>query len=81
MLTKYITAVKTSFSPFNPRSGKTVRSFLALLPSNARSTMAIDVKMFGKAQAEAPATLAISFSRISLFQIRKTIPASIHFEL
>jgi large subunit ribosomal protein L53 len=62
MLTKYITAVKTSFSPFNARTGKTVRNFLAMLPPNARSTMSIEVKMLGRAQAEQPADLSISFS-------------------
>jgi large subunit ribosomal protein L53 len=62
MLTKYISAVKTRFSPFNAQSGKTVRLFLAMLPPNARSTMAIDVKMLGRAQAAQPANLSISFS-------------------
>jgi large subunit ribosomal protein L53 len=62
MLTKYITAVKTSFSPFNARTGKTVRNFLAMLPPNARSSMAIDVKMLSRAQAAQPASLSISFS-------------------
>ncbi|KAM3420114.1 hypothetical protein BST61_g3416 [Cercospora zeina] len=61
MITKYLTAVKTAFSPFNPRSGKTARNFLAQLPPNARSTMAIDVKLLPKAMANKPATLALSF--------------------
>ncbi|WPH01592.1 Hypothetical protein R9X50_00444000 [Acrodontium crateriforme] len=61
MLTKYITSVTTAFSPFNPRSGKTVRNFLAMLPPNARSTMAIDVKMHDKSAIEAPTTLAVKF--------------------
>ncbi|KAK5135412.1 hypothetical protein LTR08_005354 [Meristemomyces frigidus] len=61
MITKYITAVTTGFSPFNARSGKTVRNFLALLPPNARSKMAIDVKMFGQREAEKPASLALKF--------------------
>ena len=62
MLTKYLTAVSTAFSPFNARSGKTIRNFLALLPPNARSTMAIDVKMFGQAEADVPARLSLKFS-------------------
>ncbi len=62
MLTKYLTGVTTAFSPFNARSGKTVRNFLALLPPNARSTMAIDVKMFGQSDAQKPATLSLKFS-------------------
>ncbi|KAK4550230.1 hypothetical protein LTR36_003197 [Oleoguttula mirabilis] len=61
MITKYITAVSTAFSPFNARTGKTVRNFLALLPPNARSKMAIDVKMFGQAEAEKPASLSLKF--------------------
>ncbi|KAF7195193.1 54S ribosomal protein L44, mitochondrial [Pseudocercospora fuligena] len=61
MITKYLTSVATSFSPFNPRSGKTARNFLALLPPNARSTMAIDVKMLPQAQAHQPVTLDLKF--------------------
>ncbi|KAK5113123.1 hypothetical protein LTR62_003702 [Meristemomyces frigidus] len=61
MHTKYLTAVTTTFSPFNPRSGKTVRNFLASLPPNARSTMAISVKMFGQSESNTPATLALKF--------------------
>lgn len=64
MLTKYLTGITTTFSPFNPRSGKTARNFLALLPPNARSTMSIDVKMLGQAGARAPATLGLKFSTI-----------------
>lgn len=62
MITRYITNVSTAFSPFNARSGKTVRNFLALLPPNARSTMKIDVKMFGQKEAEKPASLGLKFS-------------------
>ncbi|TKA23072.1 hypothetical protein B0A50_07389 [Salinomyces thailandicus] len=61
MITRYITNVSTAFSPFNARSGKTVRNFLALLPPNARSTMKIDVKMFGQKEAEKPASLGLKF--------------------
>ncbi|KAK4565447.1 39S ribosomal protein L44, mitochondrial [Recurvomyces mirabilis] len=61
MLTKYITGVTTAFSPFNARSGKTVRNFLASLPPNARSNMAISVKMFGQGEAEKPASLSLKF--------------------
>jgi len=66
MITKYITSVSTSFSPFNARTGKTVRNFLALLPPNARSTMAIDVKMLGQREAEKPASLSLKFSESNL---------------
>ena len=62
MLTKYITSVSASFSPFNARSGKTARNFLALLPPNARSTMAIDLKMGGRNASAQPASLALKFS-------------------
>ncbi|EME44158.1 hypothetical protein DOTSEDRAFT_71841 [Dothistroma septosporum NZE10] len=61
MITKYLTSVATTFSPFNARSGKTARNFLALLPPNARSTMAVDVKMLPKLQAAGPAILALKF--------------------
>ncbi|QIW95333.1 hypothetical protein AMS68_000851 [Peltaster fructicola] len=61
MLTKYLTNVTASFSPFNARSGKTIRSFLAMLPPNARSTIAMDVKMFGINQVDQPARLALKF--------------------
>ncbi|EMF13711.1 mitochondrial ribosomal protein L44 [Sphaerulina musiva SO2202] len=61
MITKYITSVVTAFSPFNPKSGKTARNFLAALPSNARSTMTIDIQLLPKAMAAKPATLALKF--------------------
>ncbi|KAK3675741.1 39S ribosomal protein L44, mitochondrial [Recurvomyces mirabilis] len=66
MLTKYITGVTTAFSPFNARSGKTVRNFLASLPPNARSSMAISVKLFGQGEAEKPASLSLKFSTFRL---------------
>jgi hypothetical protein len=66
MLTKYLTSVTTAFSPFNPKSGKTARNFLAMLPPNARSTMAIDVKLLPQAQKSLPATLALKFSTLSI---------------
>lgn len=62
MITKYLTSVTTSFSPFNARSGKTARNFLALLPPNSRSTMAIDIKTLGKEGARVPAMLGLKFS-------------------
>ncbi|KAM0712468.1 hypothetical protein Q7P37_011564 [Cladosporium fusiforme] len=61
MLTRYITSVSTAFSPFNPKSGKTARNFLAMLPPNARTSMSIDVKMLSQAQKLTPATLALKF--------------------
>ena len=64
MLTKYITSVSAVFSPFNARSGKTARNFLALLPPNARSTMAIDVQMIGRNGSSQPASLALKFSML-----------------
>ena len=62
MLTKYLTNVTATFSPFNARSGKTARNFLALLPPNARSTMSIDIKMLGQRDAQKPAVLGLKFS-------------------
>ncbi|KAI7212199.1 hypothetical protein KC333_g7245 [Hortaea werneckii] len=62
MITKYITGITTSFSPFNPRSGKTIRNFLASLPPNARSTMRIGVKMLGQKDAAKPAMLDLTFN-------------------
>ena len=63
MLTKYITSVRTTFSPFNGRSGKTARIFLSSLPSNARSQMAIEVNALGRNAAAEPAVLALKFSK------------------
>jgi large subunit ribosomal protein L53 len=63
MLTKYITSVRATFSPFNGRSGKTARNFLAFLPPNARSTMAIDINMLGRNAAEQPGSLTLKFSK------------------
>lgn len=70
MLTKYLTAITAAFSPFNAKSGKTARNFLALLPPNARSSMAIDVKMFGKHDVTKPAVLKIKFSRFNVWPSR-----------
>ncbi|KAF2224240.1 hypothetical protein BDZ85DRAFT_195579 [Elsinoe ampelina] len=62
MITRYLTSVNATFSAFNPRSGKTARSFLAMLPPNARSSgMKINVKMLPQAQANQPGTLSLSF--------------------
>ena len=61
MLTKYITAVRATFSPFNARSGKTARNFLAMLPPNARSTMSFDIKMLGRNASAQPASLGLKF--------------------
>jgi len=62
MITRFLTSVSTAFSPFNPKSGKTARNFLALLPPNARSTMKIDVKQLPRTDANKPALLALKFS-------------------
>ncbi|TKX27274.1 hypothetical protein C1H76_0568 [Elsinoe australis] len=62
MITRYLTSVKTTFSAFNPRSGKTARSFLALLPPNARSAgMKIDVKMLPQSGAAQSGALTLTF--------------------
>ncbi|KAJ9625054.1 39S ribosomal protein L44, mitochondrial [Taxawa tesnikishii (nom. ined.)] len=61
MITRFLTSVTTSFSPFNPKSGKTARNFLALLPPNARQNMKIDVKMLPKSGAAQPSLLALKF--------------------
>lgn len=62
MITRFLTSVSAAFSPFNPKSGKTARNFLALLPPNARSTMKIDIKQLPKADADKPCVLALKFS-------------------
>ncbi|GAM82687.1 hypothetical protein ANO11243_006700 [Dothideomycetidae sp. 11243] len=62
MISRFLTSVKTSFSPFNPQSGKTARSFLALLPPNARSNgMKIEVKLLPRSASTQPGTLALKF--------------------
>ncbi|KAL1311642.1 hypothetical protein AAFC00_001752 [Neodothiora populina] len=61
MITRFLTSVSTSFSPFNPKSGKTARNFLAMLPPNARSSMAINVKMLPRSEVAKPAVLALTF--------------------
>ncbi|KAH0292344.1 hypothetical protein M436DRAFT_78934 [Aureobasidium namibiae CBS 147.97] len=61
MITRFLTSVSTAFSPFNPKSGKTARNFLALLPPNARTTMKIDIKQLPRADAAKPALLALKF--------------------
>ncbi|RMY58517.1 hypothetical protein D0865_02570 [Hortaea werneckii] len=67
MITKYITGITTSFSPFNPRSGKTIRNFLASLPPNARTTMRIGVKMLGQKDAAKPAMLDLTFNQLTSY--------------
>lgn len=62
MITKFLTSVTTSFSPFNARSGKTARTFLALLPPNARKTMAVNVTMLPRTSAAQTAALELKFS-------------------
>ena len=80
MITKYITGITTTFSPFNPRSGKTIRNFLAQLPPNARSTMRIGVKMLGQKDAAKPAlldlTFSMSFSPLHVFLCVPQFPAT-----
>ena len=66
MITRFLTSVSTAFSPFNPKSGKTARNFLALLPPNARQTMKIDIKQLPRADAAKPALLALKFSTVHL---------------
>ncbi|KAF1353690.1 hypothetical protein BDV97DRAFT_347124 [Delphinella strobiligena] len=61
MITRFLTSVSTAFSPFNPKSGKTARNFLAMLPPNARTTMTINIKMLPKADAAKPALLSLTF--------------------
>ncbi|KAI4719151.1 hypothetical protein E4T48_04678 [Aureobasidium sp. EXF-10727] len=61
MITRFLTSVSTAFSPFNAKSGKTARNFLALLPPNARQTMKIDIKQLPRVDANKPALLALKF--------------------
>jgi len=57
MITKFLTSISATFSPFALPSGRTARHFLAQLPPNARSTMKISVKMLPReAATPAPAT-------------------------
>lgn len=65
MITRFITAVRTSFNPFT-RSGKTARSFLALLPPDARHGMKVETQTLPRT-SQASATLGLSFSALSLF--------------
>lgn len=62
MITRFLTSVTTAFAPFNPKAGKTARNFLAMLPPNARSTMAINVKMLPRTEANKPTILSLTFS-------------------
>lgn len=62
MITRFLTSVSTAFSPFNAKSGKTARNFLALLPPNARSTMTININQLSRADANKPSVLALKFS-------------------
>ncbi|KAI9662856.1 MAG: 39S ribosomal protein L44, mitochondrial [Bathelium mastoideum] len=59
MITRFITSVRTSFNPFT-RPGKTARSFLALLPPDARKSMKVDVQTLPRASQD-PAALGLSF--------------------
>ncbi|KAK3077569.1 hypothetical protein LTS18_009888 [Coniosporium uncinatum] len=58
MITKFLTSITTTFSPFALPSGRTARHFLAQLPPNARSTMKISVKMLPREAATATAATA-----------------------
>jgi large subunit ribosomal protein L53 len=60
MITRFLTEVSTRFNPFSARA-KTARSFLALLPPNARSTMKVDIKMLPQHSKE-KTMLAVKFS-------------------
>ncbi|KAF2459906.1 39S ribosomal protein L53/MRP-L53-domain-containing protein [Lineolata rhizophorae] len=53
MITRYITAVSVRFNPFRPRS-KAARSFLALLPPDARAAMKVEAAVLPRASAEPP---------------------------
>ncbi|KAF2088312.1 mitochondrial ribosomal protein L44 [Saccharata proteae CBS 121410] len=59
MITRFLTNVSTRFNPFAPRH-RAARTFLALLPPNARQEMKIDAKMLPRHSTEA-ATLELKF--------------------
>ncbi|KAI9695630.1 MAG: 39S ribosomal protein L44, mitochondrial [Bogoriella megaspora] len=59
MMTRFLTSVRTSFNPFCA-TARTARSFLALLPPNARKDMKIEIKTLPRASQD-PASLAVSF--------------------
>ncbi|KAH9873631.1 hypothetical protein IAQ61_004255 [Plenodomus lingam] len=61
MITRFLTDVRVTFNPFNPRS-KPARLFLSLIPPNARADgMKIESTMLPRT-SKAPATLAVKFS-------------------
>lgn len=70
MITRFLTDVSASLNPFSPRA-KTVRSFLALLPANARSTMKVNVKMLPRTHPD-PGSLSLQFSTLSDAQKPRT---------
>ncbi|CBX95429.1 hypothetical protein LEMA_P025810.1 [Plenodomus lingam JN3] len=60
MITRFLTDVRVTFNPFNPRS-KPARLFLSLIPPNARADgMKIESTMLPRT-SKAPATLAVKF--------------------
>ncbi|KAF2099657.1 mitochondrial ribosomal protein L44 [Rhizodiscina lignyota] len=59
MMTKFLTEVSTRFNPFSP-TAKTARSFLALLPPNARQNMKINIHILPRASPE-KTKLALKF--------------------
>ena len=63
MITRFITSVRTAFNPFT-RSGKTARTFLALLPPDARHSMKIEAQTLPRT-LQTPASLGLSFSACS----------------
>jgi large subunit ribosomal protein L53 len=60
MITRFLTDVSTRFNPFSARA-KTARSFLALLPPDARGRMKVNVMVLPKSSEEVP-VLDIKFS-------------------
>ncbi|KAF2146856.1 uncharacterized protein K452DRAFT_218219 [Aplosporella prunicola CBS 121167] len=59
MITRYMTEVTTKFNPFSPRA-KVARTFLAMLPPDARLTMKISSTVLPRISTEPP-TLSLKF--------------------
>ncbi|KAI9806830.1 MAG: 39S ribosomal protein L44, mitochondrial [Piccolia ochrophora] len=59
MITRFLTDVSTTFTPFSHHS-KTARLFLSLLPSNARQTMKITTTLLPRGSQDR-STLSLKF--------------------
>jgi len=58
-LTRFLTSVTATFSPFHPTS-RTARLFLSYLPPTAHSSVAVKTTLLPKSSTQ-PATLSLTF--------------------